>query len=75
VLIANENRWFPCEAERDARTIAHMPVFEYEALERMRPGAEFAAELDELADTLEKYRVGFGTRFFRWCADEARRNP
>lgn len=74
VLIAGKDTWLPCEREQDARVIARGPVLEYESLERTRTGAAFADELDELADTLERYLMGFGSRYFRWCAEEARRN-
>lgn len=74
VLIATENMWLPCETERDARTIARAPVLEYESLEGTRTGAAFGAELEELADMLAKYCIGFGSRFFRRRAEEARRN-
>jgi hypothetical protein len=73
VLIATENTWFSCETERDARVIARSPVLEYESLEGARTGPECAGELDELADTLTKYGIGFGSRFFRQSATEARR--
>jgi hypothetical protein len=73
VLISTENTWLSCETERDARIVARGLVLKYEALERTRTGAEFAAELDELADTLKKYRIDLGSRFFRRRADRARR--
>lgn len=74
VLIATGNTWLQCATELDARTIARGPVFEYESLEQTRSGPSFAAELEELAGTLEKYRLGFGSRFFRRRAAQARRN-
>ena len=74
VLIATDNTWLSCETERDARIIANGPMLKYESLERTRPGPEFARELDEIADTLTKYGIGFGSRFFRRRATEARRS-
>lgn len=73
VLLADENTWLACENESDARTIARAGVLEYESLERTRTGPEFAAELDQLADTLARYRIAFGSRFFRRRVEEARR--
>jgi len=62
-----------CESEDDARLVAAAPMYEYESLERTRVGSEFADELDRLATVLAKYRIGFGSRFFRRRAEEARR--
>ena len=74
VLIANETTWLSCDKERDARIIARGPVLEYESLEDTRTGTAFAAELEELAATYERYRIFTGSRFFRRRANEARRN-
>jgi hypothetical protein len=73
VLIADENMWLSCASETDARIIARARILEYESLEGTRSGDAFAAELDELASTLEKYRMGFGSRYFRRRATEVRR--
>lgn len=72
VLIATEKLWLPCYTEHDARVIARGPLLEYESLERTRTGETFANELNELADMLAKYRIGFGSRFFRQRAEVAR---
>jgi len=72
VLIVPENSWLPCENEQDARAIAAAPVLEYEALERQRSGPAFANELETTATAFEKYRMGFGARFLRRRAEEAR---
>ena len=72
VLIVSDDRWLPCNSEDDARVIAAAPVYEYESLERTRSGSEFANELDHLADVFEKYRMGFGSKFFRDRAEAAR---
>ncbi len=72
VLIVPENTWLQCHNEQDAQAIAAAPVLEYESLGGGRTGDEFAAELEETADALEKHRIGFGSRFFRRRAEEAR---
>ncbi len=70
VLVVFRNMWLDTETESDARDIAAAPVLEYET--EHRTGAEFAVELDRTAEALEKYRMGFGARFFRRRAEEAR---
>lgn len=72
VLVVPEDKWLGCETQADADAIAAAPVLECEALEKVRSGEGFAAELERTADALEKYRMGFGTRFFRWAAQQAR---
>lgn len=74
VLIVPENTWLQCYNEQDAQAIAAAPVLEYESFGGGRTGDEFAAELEETADALEKYRMGFGSRFFRYRAEEVRAN-
>ena len=71
VLIISTDRWLTCENEEDARTIAKMPIYEYGALKGRR-GEAFAVELDQIADTLEKYNMKFAFRFFRHSAKLAR---
>lgn len=73
VLIASEDIWVQCETEKDARILSRAPKLELDALERARSGLEFAAELDALADVLERCQIGFGSRFFRRRAAEVRR--
>ena len=75
VLIVPEDNWLACENKQDAEAVGAAPVLEYESLETVRCGDEFAAELERTADALEKYRMGFGSRFFRQRAKEARRDP
>jgi hypothetical protein len=72
VLVVSNDRWLACESEDDARILAEAPVYEYESLERIRSGAQFANELDRLANALERHRMGFGARFFRRRAEESR---
>lgn len=74
VLIVPENMWLRCHAEQDARAIAAAPVLELQSLGGSRTGRKFAAELEKTADALEKHRIGFGSRFFRQRAEEARTN-
>ncbi len=72
VLIVPEDHWLDCENEADARAIAQAPVLEYESLEELRSGEQFARELEATAEALAKYRIGFGSRFFRRRANAAR---
>ena len=72
VLIVANDQWVECENEEDANTIAKMPIYQYEALKGERKGEAFAVELDQLADTLEKYNMKEGARFFRHSAKLAR---
>lgn len=46
----------------------------YESLEGIRKGSGFAAELERLAKTLQRYCVGLGSRFLRIRAEKARRH-
>ena len=73
VLIAPADMWLTCETEEDARAVAAAPVLEYASLHGHGTGDEFAAELERTADALDKYRMQFGSRFFRRRAEEARR--
>jgi hypothetical protein len=73
VLIVPEKNWLTCVDENDARAISAAPVLEYESLEKIKSGTSFAAELEKTADVLEKYHIGFGSRFFRGRAEEARK--
>jgi hypothetical protein len=73
VLIAGRDNWLSCRNEEDARTISSAPTLEVDVLEGRRRGDEFAAELERLADMLERYRMGFGSRFFSSSARDARR--
>ena len=62
-----------CESKSDAQLIAHARVLEHEALARLKTGLPFAAELEKTADAMEKYRMGFGSRFLRSLAQDFRR--
>lgn len=72
VLFAGNDSWTPCRSETDARAIATAPILEYEALAGTRSGADFAGELEQCASALERNGIGFGSRFLRRRAEEAR---
>ncbi len=73
VLISErDDVWLTCESEEEARTIAAAPALEYEALARLKSGPQFAAELEKTADAMQKYRMGFGSRFLKRHAQRAR---
>lgn len=73
VLISEpDDVWLTCESEEEARTIAAAPVLEYQALARLKSGPQFAVELEKTADAMQKYRMGFGSRFLRRRAEEVR---
>lgn len=72
VLIANPDVWLSCDSEEDAQVIAAARVLKHQALAGLRSGPEFVAELERTADTLEKYRMNFGSRFLRRRAHAVR---
>lgn len=73
VLIAEpDGVWLTCDSEEEALAIAAAPVLEYEALDRVNSGEPFASELEKTAEAFAKYRMSFGSRFFRRRAQEAR---
>ena len=72
VLIVPEDTWLQCHSKEEARAIAAAPVLEFESLEGHCRGEAFASELEKTAAALEKHRIGFGSRFFRRRAEEAR---
>ena len=74
VLIVPEELWLTCESKEDAEAIAAAPLLEYQALERTRTGAAFAAELERTSVTMARYRMGFGSRFFLGLAQRTRGN-
>ena len=70
VLISEfDDVWLTCDSEDDARTIATARVLQEEALDRMNSGDVFKDELEKTAGTMEKYRMGFGSRFLRGLAE------
>jgi hypothetical protein len=72
VLISEaDDVWLDCASEDDARTIAGAPVLEHQVLARAESGPEFADELRKTADVMARYRLGFGSRFLRWGAEQA----
>ncbi len=73
VLISEpDDVWLTCDSEEEARAIAAAPVLQYEALGRLKAGEQFKAELEKTADVMQKYRMGFGSRFLRGLAQEVR---
>jgi hypothetical protein len=72
VLLSDaDDVWLECESEDDARAIAAVTVLEHQILARAESGPEFAAELRKTADVMARYRLGFGSRLFRWGAEES----
>jgi hypothetical protein len=72
VLISEaDGAWLDCDSEEDARAIAAAPVLERQVLAEAESGAQFAAELRHTAEVMARYRLGFGSRFFRWGAEQA----
>jgi hypothetical protein len=73
VLIAEpDDIWLTCDSEAEALAIAAAPVLEYEALDRVKSGEQFAGELEKTAQAFAKHRMSFGSRFFKRRAEEAR---
>jgi hypothetical protein len=74
LLSEAENLWLDCQSEEEARVIAAAPVLEHQVLSQAASGPKFAAELRKTAELMAKYRLGFGSRFFRWGAEEAEKS-
>ena len=53
VLFDSTERWQECENEADARLLAKCNILSFEALEVLRSGDKFAAQLEQLADTMQ----------------------
>ena len=58
-VLLEGNDWLPCESEADARRLARAPI-----LEHCASVAGFAFQLQELADTLKKYKCLVASRRF-----------
>lgn len=67
-----DDTWLDCESKEDAKTIAAAPVLQDEALDRIHSSEQFTAELEKTADIMQKYRLGFGSRFLRGLAHDIR---
>ena len=65
-VLLDGKKWLLCESEADARRIARAPL-----LWHLGPAAGLASELQELADTLKKYRCLFLSRQFEGMAADA----
>lgn len=73
VLISErDDVWLTCDSEDEARAIAAAPVLQYEAMEQLKSGEPFASELEKTAEAMEKYHMGFGSRFLRRYAQRVR---
>lgn len=73
VLIVPKSEWLPCHSEADARAIAVAPRLKYACLTEERSDPAFADELDQSAEVLARYEIGFESRFLRLRAEEIRR--
>jgi hypothetical protein len=71
LITESDNVWLTCDSEEEARAIAAAPILEYEALDGIRSGGAFAAELEKTAAALAKHRMSFGNRFFTRLAENA----
>ena len=72
MISERDDVWLTGDSEKDVLAIASAPVLEYEALAKLKNGPQFAAELENTADALAKYRMSFGSRFLRRRAQEVR---
>jgi len=73
VLISEfDDQWLDCDSKDDAQAIAAAPVLRDEALDRVDSSEQFTSELEKTADIMQKYRLGFGSRFLRGLAHDIR---
>jgi hypothetical protein len=75
VLIAGRDTWLTCANETDARLIAKSQMLWEDGAEGIRHGAEFADELDSVAEALERYLPCYCARALRHRAEDARKRP
>ena len=64
--------WTSCDTEADARRISNAPLILERSFQAVYPDESIAAQLDETAEILAKYNIGFGSRFFHNRAKLAR---
>jgi hypothetical protein len=57
--------WTKCETKADATAISNAPLLRERSFHTDYPNEGIAAELEETAAVLEKYRIRFDSRFFR----------
>lgn len=66
------DKWTRCETKEDAMTISNAPIILEKSFKTVYPDENVAAELEATAAVLEKYNIGFGSRFFRGRAKDVR---
>lgn len=73
VLISEyDDVWLTCDSQAHARIIANARVLEEEAMEQRNPDEKLAAELENTAKVMDRYRMGFGSRSLKSRAEEIR---
>jgi hypothetical protein len=72
VLLLEENKWLNCLSKVDALLIAGAKALEYDAYHLGHSSEEIAQQLEDTATAFERHRLGFGSRYFRRCAERAR---
>ncbi|MCH8853643.1 MAG: hypothetical protein IID41_13470 [Planctomycetes bacterium] len=73
VLIVPKNNWLPCTSEADSCAIAKAPLLTQQCLAEERSDPDFADELEQTAEVLARYDIGFEAHFLRLRAEELRR--
>ena len=74
VLIIPKNKWLACASEADACAIARAPLLKHHCIAEERNDPAFADELEQTAEVLARYDIGFEARFLELHADEIRRS-
>jgi len=64
--------WIRCHTEQDARILSNAPVVLEQSYTSVFPDEALAVRLEETAQILEDYKIGFESRFFRSRAKRAR---
>jgi len=57
--------WTKCGTKADATAISNAPLLLERSFNTDYPNERVAAELEKTAAVLEKYKIGFGSRYFR----------
>ena len=57
--------WITCETEEDARILSNAPIVLHKSYVAMPPDEPLAAALENTAEKLEQYKIGFGSRHCR----------
>lgn len=66
------DNWMRCETEGDARKVSNAPLLLERSYNVRLPDQRIAAELEATADTLHRYNIGWGSRFFHHRAEVVR---